>query len=184
MIGLGADVRMVEHKYSPLDTLLTEGAVMFISNYSNDHKFRYRGIFVGPTFQTYIGRLGIEMYIKGGKVSQEMPKHDRHMIFFMGQFLMNEKVFVATHPEKSNSFGITGGFRINYKITNWLGLSLMGDYQDHFGQPYEIKGLHPEFNYPETETPEGTAKVKMMNFGVGLKFMFGGRSSWDSLSEL
>lgn len=183
MIGLGLDARFAEHKHSPLDTITVDNATLF-SSYSTSERFRYKGIFIGPTFQSYIGRMGIEFYAKGGVVAQQMPLHDRNMLFFMGSNLISAKAFTTMHQEKSSAFAVIGGFRINYKITDWLGLFMMGDYQDHLSsQGYEIKKLQSQFNYPASETPEGTAKIKMMNFGMGLKFMFGGGGNWDTLSE-
>lgn len=184
IMGFGIDARFTQHRHSPLDTLLVDNATLYSKYSTQDSRFRYMGVFVGPTFQSYIGNLGIELYVKGGVVNQQMPVHDRHLLFYIDSHPINEHVFSTGHPERSTAFGVVSGFRINYKVNNWLGIFMMGDYQDHFtGKGYEMQNLQPQFNFPASETPAGTAKIKMTNVGMGLKFMFGGGNRWDSLSE-
>lgn len=182
MIGLGIDARMAEHDHLALDTISTGNAMLF-STMEGEPRFKHMGVFLGPTFQSYIGNLGLEFYGKLGMMSQKMPQHRRHLLFFMQGQPINMDVLESVHDAKSRSIAGVYGFRINYRITSWLGLFATGDYQQQIsGQGYELRLLESQFTYPAEETPPGIAKVNMMNFGLGLRFFFGG--SRNMLSEL
>ncbi|MBN9294258.1 MAG: hypothetical protein J0G96_09790 [Flavobacteriia bacterium] len=195
--GLGLDLRSVKHSRSQQssDTIFYNDG--YISNaYENENEFRHFGISLGPVYQLQAGKISLELFAKGGVLFQKMPQYTRklhvkyHSLDPEAPIEANYNVLKTTHDAETKAWAVVAGANLSYNVTKNFGLFFQTDYhttlgKESFGKPtnFTFEDQRLGLNRPLDGVADGTAKVQMLNFNLGIKFSFGKRNYRD-YSEL
>lgn len=182
--GIGLDARFINHPLDKKDTIHVENGI--VSNlYDTEPRFRHISLAIGPTYQFRKGKFGAELYTKGGIMLQQFPKYVRMLV--VSNYTNPEEptsnrydVLKTTGPQKANTWNLISGINLNYQIKDAWGIFLNADYQTSLGtkffdkeSQFRVGNLPVSTRYTYENIGTGTTKIQMLNWGIGVKYLFG-----------
>lgn len=193
--GIEVDARFINNPLDKKDTIHVENGI--VSNlYETEPRFRHTSFAIGPTYQFRKGKFGAELYTKGGVMLQQFPKYVR--MLEVSNYSNPEEptsnrydVLKTTGPTKTNAWTLITGLSLNYQLKNAWGIFINADYQTSLGSKFLDKpsqfmvgNLPVSARYTHEDIGTGTTKIKMFNFGIGVKYLFGKFRDIDDLQVL
>ncbi len=142
-LGIGVDIRFLEHGLSKFDSIkFANGSIyrsaLGSSNALGKQHFSYTAFTVGPTYKLVDAPKGqIEAFIRGGIVLQHFAVYQKTLTYTPGGgAATNFVVGQAANDKSLPSWAGLGGFRFTRNLsTNW-GIFLQTDYIRTFGKSW------------------------------------------------
>ncbi len=190
-LGLGLDIRYSKHPHQAPDTVYSRQATHIIiesntaNSYSSPLRFGQLGIFLGPTYRIGEGRLGIELYAKGGLTFEEFPSYvTRETTKTSFPTLpgaaphTTQRDLLRTTSDRAKSWAAIFGARVDLEILPNVGLFVYGDYQTPIGN----EGSFTVENLQNNEPPQKVL-IKMASFGGGIRFSIGSGREYGTIRD-
>lgn len=191
-LGIGLDVRYTRHVHQAPDSLFSRQAtaltiteVNIANSYSSPLRFGYLGILMGPTYRVGEGRLGIELYAKGGITFEEFPSYVASETTKVSYPTLPgaapqtaKRDLLGTTSDRAKSWAAIFGARVDLEIMPNVGLFLYGDYQTPFGDG----GSFTVENLQNNEPPK-KVRIKMASFGGGIRISLGSGREYGTIRD-
>lgn len=150
--GVGLDARFLNHDIRKFDSLFFNNGYI-ATDHANHPSFQHIGISIGPSYRSDYGKIGLEVFVRGGVLFQGFPKYTQSV--YMNQ-AVGPPVKLFDNHYTDNARRITrawmglGGARLSYLLSDSWGVFLQADYLRAFGSSFA--GDASEFrivSYPE-----------------------------------
>ncbi len=185
-LGIGIDARFTKHPHQMADTIFERSgmATRTVANtYSSPLNFRHLGITLGPVYHFGEGKLGIELYAKGGMLFQQFPTYVRREVIVINDIFGNAPPVTVVNEQPSardaraNTLTALMGARVSFEVFPRLELFVLADYQTTFGK----NGRFAERD--QAGQAIKSAGTRMMGLGSGIRLNFGDARDPGSLSR-
>ncbi len=91
---------------------------------NNHQSWQTKYILLGPTYKLSFGKFEVDAYLKGGLSQINVPNLIFNKVFFSQSY----EVYRFSGLNKDWQYAWSGGLRMIYKVSNWLGLQAKSDY--------------------------------------------------------
>ena len=179
-LGIGVDARFTGHSYQRPDTVYSkQGSITATTAnvYSSPTRFRHLGITAGPVYHLGQGKIGLDLYARGGLLFQQFPAYVRRVVMVVTTPVIgssNTSTFTyvtdksSASAAKAQAWTAQLGGRLTFSILPSVELFAYGDYQMGIGS----KGAFTVVDLTGAEPPKKAA-TNMVSFGGGLRLLFG-----------
>ena len=202
--GIGVDARYLTHQINQADSLNFQNGYL-ATTYFNAAKFKHWAFTLGPTYKYSKGKFHLEAFVRGGILMQHFPKYETTLNYRGTQGMVTVPIqrTLNDSTNKANSWVGLGGLRFNYAIAKNWSVFVQADYMQSFGSKFGGKASmfqieerlgvgsvlestsaikdYTEF-YEDQMTP-ARAPYKSVNVGVGIKYVFGKKSTERSIIQ-
>jgi outer membrane protein OmpA-like peptidoglycan-associated protein len=128
--AIGLDARFLNHDIRKFDSLFFNNGYI-ATDYANHPSFQHIGISIGPSYRSDFGKIGMEVFVRGGVLFQGFPKYTQSV--YMNQ-AVGPPVKLFDNYYTGNARRITkawmglGGARLSYLLSDNWGVFLQADY--------------------------------------------------------
>ena len=169
-LGIGADVRYLQHGLGKSDSVRFANGSIYRSPYDASHPlnaqhFSYFAFTVGPTYKIINSspKVELEAYLRGGIVLQHFPDYLKTLSSVNTDGLKTTFPIGQAYSDKNlPSWAGIGGLRLTGKISPVLGLFVQTDYIRTFGKTWG--GDNNRFTYDyQTQLKPITGNTTIVN---------------------
>lgn len=203
--GLGIDGRFLQHGIQEVDSFYFQNGHIG-TNYMGAKRFRHFAATLGPTYKFEKGGFQLEAFLRGGLLMQYFPQYETTLSYadMAGSMIdVPIKRTANDSTNRANAWVGLGGLRMNYKLnSNWAVFAQV-DYMQSFGTKFAGKPAQYQVEeLPSTGVPideqrgvksfsdhygdvftAGKTPYQSVNAGLGIKYIFGKRSTPERIVE-
>jgi hypothetical protein len=186
-LGIGIDARLTGHAHQAPDSVIKRDGFntsTTVNNYNSPLRFRHLGIVLGPVYHIGEGRLGVDLYAKGGMLFEQFPTYVRKETLVVDNPFSNlpPAVFVfdrsAAQTKSANSWTALVGGKISFEILPKVEIFVYGDYQTTIGSGGSFVVTDLQNGQEPQKVP-----IRMVSLGGGIRLAFGEGRDDSSLSR-
>ncbi len=195
--GIGIDARFMQHNIRKFDSVFFANGNI-APTYNRRTAFRHFGIALGPSYKQGMGRMELEAFVRGGILFQQFPEYYQTITYNFAVPPPGSAVIYRTANASNSARSWMGmaGIRINYLLSDKLGLFLQADYLRGFGTRFGADSSEFYIQYNELLKPIGPADIvddpynhyseipvvkkthtEAVNLSLGIKYTIGKKRS-------